>query len=222
MDNKQILSYYSNRVIIRNTDDFRSSLKLRDPAYPLVFDTETTGLTWGMDQYLHTSAGDILFKYPACFGISHAWMVDNTIHVAWCPRYHPMFRISLDILKAPGLKLAHNIKYDFRVCDSNNIPVNTGGMWDDTLTQSRIYWDRRRQHGVQRLMEMLCPEISGWEVAHKKEMKRLRGKYTRAGYPKDYVNFSFVENRITAPYSRGDSFRTLIEWMVLQERAIWR
>ncbi len=53
---------------------------------------------------------------------------------------------------------------------------------------------------------MICPELSDWEDNVKAASRRIKSRYTRAGYPKEYTNYSFIPNKIMGPYAMTDTF----------------
>ncbi len=189
----------------------------------LAFDTETTGLYWGvpvvMDYIggvepnsdrckgLKTDPG------PRVFGISAALEIDSIVHLFWGRLTTPLYAQLVKLIGQQGPKVAHNARYDLRVCIESRIEV--APLVDCTYTMSRIYWDRRREHSLQALTEMLWPQLSDWENVLKNELKKIKSKFTRAGYEKDFVNYSFIPDELTSKYSMQDVFCTLMLWQHL-------
>ncbi len=189
----------------------------------LAFDTETTGLYWGVPtlmDYLGGIEPDTprrhrleTFSGPRVFGISAALEVDKVIHLFWGRINTPMFQELVNLIGAEGPKVAHNARYDLRVCIESDIKV--APQVECTYTMSRIYWDRRRKHSLQALTEMLWPEISDWENVLKNELKRIKSKFTRANYAPDTANYSFIDDAIVSKYAQQDVFCTLMLWQYL-------
>ncbi len=186
----------------------------------LAFDTETTGLYWGVPTVMDLFGGikpDASRRHklktysgPRVFGISAALEVDKIIHLFWGRITTPLYASLVNLIGAVGPKVAHNARYDLRVCIESDIKV--APQVECTYTMSRIYWDRRRKHSLQALTEMLWPEISDWENVLKNELKRIKSKFTRAGYDKDIANYSFIPDEITSKYAMQDVFCTLMLW----------
>jgi len=185
------------------------------------FDTETTGVIFREPSYLFLNEKKIiLVDKPTVFGISMAIPYGRRIVLTWGRLGTPLFEASKRFLGVQKPKVAHNARYDLRVCEENGIKIR--GEIEDTYTMSRIFWDRRRKHSLQALSEFLCPELSDWEEAPKRELSRQRNQYTRAGHPKNYVNYSFLPDKVIGPYAITDAFMDLMLYRYLEERAIWR
>lgn len=213
----------------------------RDDTYPVAYDTETTGLRHD-EPNVYMEAGDIVSEqsYPVVFGISMAWIVEsehvdegNGLVVAWGRRPDNVFETMCELLADDSEKVWHNQKYDSRVCEANGIDV--GGVQHCTYVMSRIHWDRRRSHGLKQLTEFVCPQLSQWDEPVKRELLRLKSKWTKwrkvqdeyvndwTQWPDgvDFANYSFVDEQMMAEYAGIDSFMCLMLWLVLQERATW-
>ncbi|KKK84762.1 hypothetical protein LCGC14_2780070, partial [marine sediment metagenome] len=52
----------------------------------------------------------------------------------------------------------------------------------------------------------------------KSASRRLKSKYTRSGHPKGYTNYSFIPDKIMAPYSMTDSFLCFIIHCMIHPR----
>ncbi len=224
-----------------DVNELQTLYSQRDVNYPTAWDTETTGLHYGVPN-VYMEAGDIVSEqdYPVVFGISMAWIVaseyvseGNGVCVAWGRRPDRLFEAMVTLLADDSEKCWHNSKYDTRVCEANGIDV--GGTQHCTYVKSRINWDRRRSHGLKQLTEFLAPQLSCWDDPVKAELKRLRAKWTRwrkcqteyendwVNWPSkvDFANFSFVDDVMMAEYAGVDSFMCLMLWLVLAERAVW-
>lgn len=182
-------------------------------------DTETTGVKFGVPTVLYKSGNEtaaiVEESGPRVFGISAAIETDR-VHLFWGRLGTPLYSELKTLLETEGIKVFHNARYDYRVCEESGIKI--APEIECTYTMSRIYWDRRKKHSLQSLTEMLCPEISNWEEPVKAEMRRLKSKYTREGYGKDYVNYSFIDDDIMSIYSMTDSFMTLMLYQELQPK----
>jgi DNA polymerase I-like protein with 3'-5' exonuclease and polymerase domains len=75
---------------------------------------------------------------------------------------------------------------------------------------SRIYWDRRKSHALDALTEFLCPQLCEWKEDTKKELTRIKTRYSRLGYEKDYANFSFLPEELISSRGMIDTFMTLV------------
>lgn len=171
----------------------------------LIFDTETTSVSFHMPSYLHLNEHtDILVHNPTPFGLSLAIPYKDEIALFWGRIGTVLYDEITKLLTMSGYKVAHNAKYDIRVLREQSIGV--APTIDCTLTMSRIYWDRRMKHSLQALSEVICPELSDWEEPIKRELKRMRSAYTRRGYPKGYVNYSFLPDEMVSEYSMTDCF----------------
>ena len=171
----------------------------------MVFDTETTSISFNMPSYFHLNEHtDILVHNPLPFGFSLAIPYQNEIALLWGRIGTQLYDEIADLLTVPGYKIAHNAKYDIRVCREQGIEV--APTIDCTLTMSRIFWDRRMKHSLQALSEVICPELSDWEEPIKREMTRIKTRYTRSGYPKGYANYSFLPDEMISEYSMIDCF----------------
>jgi len=199
-----------------------------DPMMAIAFDTETTDVTWGVPQEY---GGLSLAGAPIVFGISVCIPGPDRLHLCWGRLGTPMFEWLAGRLRQPGYKVAHNLRFDLRVCRAQGIEI--GGPSDDTLTMGRIIWDRKKKFDLQTLAEMLCPEVSDWCTPVKKELTKLKreatawAKYQRALHSpaaknvkraitadeelaadcqKTPPNYADVPDEIMGPYSMTDSF----------------
>jgi hypothetical protein len=225
---KSILEQYNKTLKFTSlTPMAKRILNSWDGKETMAFDTETTGVVFHELSYLHTESQDIEFSNPAIFGISLAIPYKNKITLFWArisqARLHQAVR---DLLRGEGRKVAHNARYDLRVCKENGIVV--APEVECTMTMARIYWDRRKKHSLEAITEFLCPELCDLKEPTEKALTRLRTKYSRMKdeegnklYPKDYVNFSFLPDELMAERSMLDSFMCLMIYRYLQERAKW-
>lgn len=236
MSSNAILKLYEDLKLIESPEELRWAFAHRDADLPLVYDTETTSLIWGELSYNKEFASDevspftdpldeALFKpymYPYCFGISLCIMAEGRAYLLWVRRLdenREMWETVIEILKRDCLKCCHNAKYDRRVMKSNGTIV--APEIDCTNVQSRIYFDRRQSHGLKALSEFLCPALSQWDDPIKSTLTKLKNKYTRAGYPKDFVNYSFIPHDVMDTYASLDAFMTLMLWIFFKGRADW-
>jgi len=221
LTSKKILQLYNNSKVVKTAKELSSVYKNRDKRFPISFDTETTSETFNTISYLYLNDNDIKKVHlPFCFGISMAIISKGIVHLLWA-RDNSLFRAACMLLGKKGLKTAHNARYDIRVLEENHAVVPVAPDVDCTYTMARIYWDRRKKHSLKALAEILCPELSGWDEPVKSELRKLRTQYTRQGFTKDYVNYSFVPDKIMSKYSSLDSFWGLVLWIYLREKAIW-
>jgi hypothetical protein len=179
--------------------DWEWSRQQNSPLLATAIDTETTSATWGIPQ----DYGGRQTQHPIIFGISACVPGPGGLHLLWGRLGTPMFDWMVEQLGRPGFKVAHNSRFDVRVFAAEGIAV--APTVDDTLTMSRIIWDRRKKFDLQTLAEMLCPEVSDWCTPVRKELTRLRREFKKgnAGRP---PNYSDVPDEIMGPYSMTDSF----------------
>jgi len=187
---------------------------------PLGCDTETTGLRFGLPTYLGIQSakkGDPIIVQEkqdvVVFGISLAVEKNGIVNLFWGRVGSPLYRDILKLLKVKGTKAFHNARYDIRACEVSGIKL--AGELECTYTMSRIYWDRRKKHSLQKLGEILCPELSDWELPIQDELKRLQREYKKEGYDKDYVNFSFIDDKMMSEYAMTDAFMALMLYQYL-------
>ncbi len=201
----------------------------------LAVDTETTGVIFGVPSQLKTKkmllefynkidtdklVDDVIqVPGPRVFGISLAVEFENIINLFWARLGTPLYLEAADLIKNKGPKVCHNARYEIRVLTDSGIKM--ANEIECTYTMSRIYFDRRRKHSLQSLTETICPELSDWEEKLKAMLTRLKTAFTRAGYPKDFVNYSFLPDDLIDRYAMTDAFMCLMLWHYLQERAIW-
>ena len=200
----------------RRAFDYWMQHNNKAPEQSLSFDTETTGISFGVPSMLHIGNTDIKVYNIKVFGISLAIPTRKRIVLIWARLGTDLFDEAVKLLGICGQKVAHNARYDLRVCKINSIKITEETHC--TLTAARIYWDRRQRFGLQPLCEIICPELSDWELAVKSESRRIKSKYTRAGYPKGYINYSFISDKIMAEYSMIDSFLCLMIHCMIHPR----
>lgn len=197
-------------------------------------DTETTGLTFGLPTYLKiqkkgTSPNNCesivnmkksksrystlsesvqSFFTVKAFGLSVALKYRNVVYCFWGRLGSPLYNEICKLWKINSRKAFHNARFDIRVCEVSEIPLNS--IVDCTYTMSRIYWDRRKKHRLQNLSEILCPELSDWEIPIKKEFARLKRQAKKEGKDDNYVNYSFIDDGMMSIYAMTDAFMTLM------------
>ena len=217
----KILKLYRCSKVIKNAKELRQIYKERDKKYPLGFDTETTSETFNTISHLYIDDETTLqCPYPFVFGISMAIMLKGKIYLLWARYGTPLFKAACKIINKKSSKTAHNARYDIRVMEENGFNVKP--VVECTYTMARIYWDRRQKHSLKAFAEIICPELSGWDEPIKNELRRLKASYTRKGHPKNFVNYSFVSDKLMSKYSKLDSFWALILWIYFGDRAIWK
>jgi DNA polymerase I-like protein with 3'-5' exonuclease and polymerase domains len=222
MNSKDILQLYNSAKRITDSDMLWAVFETRDKDYPLAYDTETTSLSFGETSYLYVDESiHKPYKYPFVFGMSMCIMNEERPYLLWV-RYDDkeLFKAASNILQEECLKTVHNAKYDLRCLKENGTIVAPDT--DCTHTMSRIYYDRRRNHKLKKLIEFVCPQLSQWEDPIKKELTKIKTRYTRAGYPKDYANYSFIPDKLMSTYAIYDAFFHEIMWIWFDERACWR
>jgi DNA polymerase I-like protein with 3'-5' exonuclease and polymerase domains len=200
--------------------DKQSRLLLKRKKDIVAADTETTGLLFHTPSVLHDDY-DRIVANPFPFGLTLAFPHKGQLVLVWGRYGTDLYKACQDVFASDCMKVWHNAKYDLRVCKTNNIEVS--GVQLCTLTMSRIYWDRRKSHSLQALSEFTCPGISDWEVDLKKELTKLRRQWSKkkdewnpawTGDPKEYVNYSFLPNKMIGDYSQTDGF---VVWQLLQK-----
>lgn len=214
---RTILDQYKNAIRVTKVSPRQKKLfALASKAEVICFDTETTGIVFNSPSYYHTNKQDIKVSQPFPFGVSLAFEYKNRVVLSWADiRTNPiLYDRLLALLKSNCPKTWHNARYDLRVLKENKISV--GGDQHCTLTMSRLYWDRRKKHSLESLTEFLCPELCDLKEPTEKALSRLKAKYTRAGYSKDYVNFSFLPEKLMSRRAMTDSFMGLMLYKKLK------
>lgn len=213
-----LLQYQKARRIWKY--DKQSRLLLRRKKDIVAADTETTGLLFHRPSVLHDDH-DRIVDSPFPFGLTLAFLHKGQLVLVWGRYGSDLYKACQDVFASDCMKVWHNSKYDLRVCKTNGIEVN--GTQLCTLTMSRIYYDRRKSHSLQALSEFICPEISDWEDDLKKELTKLRRQWSKRkdewnpawiGSPKEYVNYSFLPNKMIGGYSQTDGFMV---WQLFQK-----
>ena len=179
----------------------------KDPVYgAMSFDTETTSVTFGVPSILHYGNTDIRMNDVTAFGISLAIPWKDKLALFWGRLGTPLFDECCRILTVAGPKVAHNLRYDKRVCLVNSVKLI--GQLHCTLTMARIHWNRRMKFGLKDLTSFIIPELEGYDDGLKRIMTNIKSSYTRAGYPKGYCNYSFIPDEDISEYSMIDAFVT--------------
>jgi len=200
----------------------------KDTVYgALGFDTETTGLKFGMPSILHVSdRTDIVVNNVRVFGISLAVRYKDSLALVWGRTGTRLFDECCSLLLHNGPKVAHNAKYDLRALSL--IGVDVQPEVNCTLTAARIHWNRRKKVDLNTLTGVVAPEMYGYDDELKGTLRNLRSSYTRAGYPKNYVNYSFLPDDIISIYAMKDVFITwilnvlLMPHMIREHRVVYR
>jgi DNA polymerase I-like protein with 3'-5' exonuclease and polymerase domains len=176
----------------------------------LSFDTETTGLQFGLPYPLLLTPKTVI-QVPdvTVFGISLAIKMKDEFALVWGRLGTELYDECCKLLSIRGHKVAFNLRYDLKALECSGTRVAPTSQC--SLTKARIYWNRRKKIALQKLAEIICPEISDWEEGLKPILRNLRNSYTRAGYPKGYVNYSFVPDDVMSEYAMIDSF---VGWVV--------
>ena len=200
--------------------DRHSRLLLRKKKEIIGADTETTGLLFHTPSILHDD-NDRIVDNPFPFGLTLCFPHKDRLILVWGRYGTDLYKACQDVFASDCMKVWHNSKYDLRVCKTNDIEVN--GTQLCTLTMSRIYYDRRKSHSLQALSEFVCPGISDWEDDLKKELTKLRRQWSKKkeewnhawkGDNKEYVNYSFLPNKMIGGYSMTDAFMV---WQLFQK-----
>jgi len=193
---------YANQV-------FRQWAGMNNDTYgAMSFDTETTSLTFNIPSVLHTGKSDIIVNGPYPFGISLAVPAKNEVNLFWGKQGTDLYDDMCNFLSGvKGYKVAHNLKYDVRVLEGIGVKVKE--QTDCTLTMARLVWNRRMDFGLKELAPILGISM-GWGKELKAVLRNIRSSYTRAGYPKGYVNYSFIPEEIISDYAIIDAFATYL------------
>lgn len=181
-----------------------------DPVYEcMAFDTETTGLTLGSPSYFHVGENtDIRVHNPTVVGISMAIPYKDKIALFWGRWDTDLYREQCQLLEEHGQKVGHNAKYDVRTLRTNGVRI--APTVNCTLTQARIFWDRLKQFELDKLCEIICPELSGWKDDLIPLYKKIKTSYTKRTKDKTYANYSFIPDKILGSYAMKDVFVTLM------------
>jgi len=248
IDRVWIEQQYERAYRVDSAEEFIRLYRSRAEGWPVVFDTETTGLTRGVPNVLFDPVAECEISqqlYPVVFGISIAFVVEggafekfpkvldrqpewNGFVLLWGRRGSEEFEAARCVLADDCDLVAHNAKFDSAVCEMNDIDL--GGRLHCTVVQSRVWWNRFRSVGLKSATEFLCPKLSQWDDPLKRELKRLKSAWTRrinAGevdwpYRKvDYANYSFIDSEMMAKYATLDVFMTMCLFLRLQGEARW-
>lgn len=227
MQSNEILELYNNAAKVtkccatqRNAFRYWLSHNKKAPEQSLSWDSETTGISFGVPSMLHIGKTDIKVYNIKVFGISLAIPAKKRIVLIWARIGTDLFDETVKLLGMPGQKTAHNARYDLRVCRLKVNKIKIANETHCSMNASRIFWDRRLKHGLQPLCEMICPELSDWEIPVKNESRRIKARYTRSGHPKGYSNYSFIPDELMSIYSMTDSFLGLIVHSMLHPRML--
>lgn len=188
---KQVFNYWANH----NSDLTYESMS---------FDAETTGITFGAPSILHYGGTDIHVNNIRPFGFSLCIPTKDKLALVWARLGTPLYNETLSLLSIKGIKSAHNLRYDLRVCRINDIKVRPS--CNCTLTMARIHWNTRMKFNLKTLTYSVCPDLYGYDEPLKRALTNMKSSYTRAGYPKNYVNLSFLPDEMVGKYSVTDSF----------------
>ena len=189
---------------IRQKVIFEYQIKHREP---YAFDTETTGLDFGVpSQFFVSDKCQVEVSNPTAFGISLCLSYSGVLKLFWGRAGTSLFDDIVELLNYSSIKIAHNARYDIRVLRDQGLILP--GPFRCTLIMSRIINDNRMKHSLQSLVEVICPEMSDWEIEVKATLKNIKSRYTRAGYPKEYANYSFIPEEIIRKYACIDVFMT--------------
>ena len=218
MNSSQIVNLFKNATRITKAGResrhlFSQWLKIPVKKRLMVFDTETTGVIFDEPTILLHKDQEISCPGPVIFGISLALEIGEQIVLVWARMDTKLYTDVCSLLNKPSIKVAHNARYDIRMCEGEDIKIR--GKVDCTYTMARIVYDRRRKHSLQKLTEIWCPELSDWEVEVKAEFTRIQTRSTRSGNPTGYTNYSFIPDKLVGPYSITDSFMTLMGYRIL-------
>uniref|UniRef100_A0A6M3J2K5 DNA-directed DNA polymerase n=1 Tax=viral metagenome TaxID=1070528 RepID=A0A6M3J2K5_9ZZZZ len=222
MTGEEILQQFESAITITEWDKEAERL-LKKPRGIICCDTETTGLLFHTPSYFKDEERWCQNPFP--FGLSLCFEHEDRLVLVWGRYGSKLYDECKRILSLPNIKIWHNMKYDLRVCKTNGIEVR--GPQHDTLTMSRIVWDRRKDHRLQALSEFICPEISAWEEELNEIKKREKSKWTRTVKKeniwlpegmeaKDFWNYSFLPHEVIGTYSMCDVF---VDFIIYQKIA---
>ncbi len=186
----------------------------------IAYDIESTGIDpFAGITYRHDTAtgNDIKCVGSKVFGITivmpHHTLHDNSllcpIDIVWARVEDPVFDRIRDVLATRRVaKVAHNAKFDTQMCWTSGIEV-LGDIYC-TLVMSRLTHDRIGGHSLKYLGLRFSgedpKEHDDWSEIIKNWLKRERSAFTRAGYPKDYINYSHVPVNMMRDYAWADGF----------------
>lgn len=171
-------------------------------------DTETTGLDFNGVSYFNTGKYIIRYNGVKIFGISAAYHHNTKLFLIWARIGTELFPKVCAMIGSRIGKTWHNARFDLRALKENRIKVS--GKQHCTLTMSRIYWDRRKKHSLEKLTEFICPELCDLKDPAKDKMRKLKSHYTREGCPEDYVNYSFLPDEIISRRAMLDAYIGLV------------
>lgn len=192
-----------------------------------VVDTETTSLDPWADWawYYSKQAGKVVSKdwggrvFSIQFGF-YDEVKDRLDCVYVDVEDEESMDVAFKILSWRALTLVgHNIKFDIQMSHVSGIPFKCK-IWD-TLTASRLTHDRLPKHDLKWLGNFFSgrdgKHADKWEDEVKRWLTRTKTAHTREGFPKDYVNYSFVPDEIMKEYALKDIWYTFLLYTVLQD-----
>ena len=177
----------------------------------VAFDTETTGLEpyFGPTYMKLLDGRECKAKGGRVFGVS---LCDTELHTVFTRVDEPEFSVVRQILYSRKIrKIAHNYAFDKVMCDVSKIAVR--GLFDDTMLMARLLVDWMPA-ALKFLARTILQEDTQSELAIKTDLKRRRSTYTRAGRPKGYVNYSFVEPALMEKYAADDARYTMLLFLL--------
>ena len=197
----------------------------------IAMDTETTGLYFGLPTY-HCISIPVdnserkAYEYIATlihdvkvFGISAAIEFNGVVNLYWGRFGSPLYTLLVKLMGTEGPKCFHNARYDLKACKASDIYL--AEKIHCTYTMSRIYWDRRKAHKLEKLAEFVCPELCCWEHELGDTYKALRRMFKKEGYDDNYVNYSFIDDEVISKYAMIDAFLCLMLWQQMNGEAKW-
>lgn len=172
----------------------------------MAFDTETTGLVFGEPSIYRHNNSDYRVSNITPFGISMCFPVEDRLNLVWARAGSNLYERCEELIRVKGPKVMHNARYDLRVCAVNDMEI--AGPIFDTLTMARIFWNRRKAFDLKALTRLVCEELYGYEDNLKAVLTQLKSQHTRAGYPRGYVNYSFLPDDLIGGYAMIDAYVT--------------
>jgi len=214
----QPIDLYNNAIYIdswnliaKKAFNYWCNKKHKSPIYDtLCFDTETTGIVFGEGAYFKANDKTVIKVQDVfAFNISLCFLYKDRLALVSAECGTELFEQVKYLLSKRGPKVAHNSRFDLKVGIVNNFPIKEPV--NCTLTAARIIWNRRKSFGLKALTHLVCPELDGYDAELKKTLTNIKSSHTRAGYPKDYCNYSFIPRDTLNKYACIDVF---ITWLL--------
>jgi len=226
---EKVKDFFSNCVeFITDPNQVEEELKFyaNKPLKNIVFDSETTGLdAWAGETYLHHHQDGSIVKIedgaiPFSIQLGILDFVENKLkcYFVLLENKNKSKQYVKSLLENPFImKIGHELKFDIKMAKKIDINVK-GKLWDTQLA-SRLLFDRLPKHSLKYLGTYFSGESQiesnkPWDIELKSWLRQKRNNLTRQGFPKNYVNYSFVPLSIMYPYGLNDVWYTYLLYIL--------